>query len=132
MAASTDLPVSADFENGFADEPAEVANTVRMALEAGLAGCSIEDATGDDEGPAIYDPGTAAARIEAAAEVAHGGTVQLVLTARAENYLHGRPDLRDTIRRLRPTRTPAPTSSTPLACTASTTFATSSQPSTGR
>jgi 2-methylisocitrate lyase-like PEP mutase family enzyme len=100
IAASTDLPVSADLENGFADDPAEVAETVRMALGAGLAGCSIEDATGDDEGPAIYDPGTATARIEAAAEVAHGGAIRLVLTARAENYLHGRPDLRDTIRRL--------------------------------
>jgi 2-methylisocitrate lyase-like PEP mutase family enzyme len=100
IAASTELPVSADFENGFADEPAEVARTVRMAIDAGLAGCSIEDATGADEGPAIYDPGAAAARIEAAAEVAHGGPVRLVLTARAENYLHGRPDLRDTIRRL--------------------------------
>jgi 2-methylisocitrate lyase-like PEP mutase family enzyme len=100
IAASTDLPVSADFENGYADDPAGVAETVRMALDAGLAGCSIEDATGDDEGPAIYDSGTAAARIETAAEVAHGGPVHLVLTARAENYLHGRPDLRDTIRRL--------------------------------
>ncbi|MEA2184891.1 MAG: hypothetical protein QOF69_4076 [Solirubrobacteraceae bacterium] len=100
IAASTELPVSADFENGFADDPGEVAQTVRMAIEAGLAGCSIEDATGADDGPPIYDPGTAAARIEAAAEVAHGGPVRLVLTARAENYLHGRPDLRDTIRRL--------------------------------
>ncbi|HEX8156468.1 MAG TPA: isocitrate lyase/phosphoenolpyruvate mutase family protein [Solirubrobacteraceae bacterium] len=100
IARSTDLPVSADFENGFADDPAEVAQTVRMAIDAGLAGCSIEDTTGADEGPALYDPGTAAARIEAAAEVAHGGAVRLVLTARAENYLHGRPDLRDTIRRL--------------------------------
>lgn len=100
IVAATDLPVSADFENGYADDPAGVAETVRMALDAGLAGCSIEDATGDDEGPAIYDPGTATARVEAAAEVAHRGPVHLVLTARAENYLHGRPDLPDTIRRL--------------------------------
>jgi len=100
IAAATPLPVSADLENGFADDPDSVAETVRRAIEAGLAGCSIEDATGDEDGPPIYDPGLSVARIEAAAEIAHAGPVQLVLTARAENYLHGRPDLRDTIRRL--------------------------------
>jgi len=100
IVAATDLPVSADLEHGFADDPEAVAETVRRAIQIGLAGCSIEDSTGDEDGPPIYDPGLAVARIEAAAEVAHAGPVHLVLTARAENYLHGRPDLRDTIRRL--------------------------------
>ena len=99
IVAATDLPVSADLENGFADEPAEVAGTMRLALEAGLAGCSVEDFSGDDDEP-IYEPGLAAERIAAAAEVAHAGPVHLVLTARSENYLHGRQDLQDTIRRL--------------------------------
>jgi 2-methylisocitrate lyase-like PEP mutase family enzyme len=99
IAQATDLPVSADLENGFADEPAGVAQTVRLALEAGLAGCSVEDFTGRQDDP-IYDAGLAAARVEAAAAAAHGGPVHLVLTARAENYLHGRPDLADTIARL--------------------------------
>ena len=99
IAQATDLPVSADLENGFADEPAGVAQTVRLALEAGLAGCSVEDFTGRQDDP-IYDAGLAAARVEAAAAGAHSGPVHLVLTARAENYLHGRPDLADTIVRL--------------------------------
>jgi 2-methylisocitrate lyase-like PEP mutase family enzyme len=97
--AATDLPVSADLEKAFADEPAGVAETVRLALEAGLAGCSVEDFSGREDAP-IYDPGLAAARVAAAAEAAHGGPVHLVLTARAENHLHGRPDLADTIARL--------------------------------
>jgi 2-methylisocitrate lyase-like PEP mutase family enzyme len=96
---ATDLPVSADLENAFADEPSGVAETVRLALEAGLAGCSVEDSSGREDAP-IYDPGLAAERVAAAAETAHGGPVRLVLTARAENYLHGRPDLADTIGRL--------------------------------
>ncbi len=96
---ATGLPVSADLENAFADEPAGVADTVRLALAAGLAGCSVEDFTGRAEEP-IYDAGLAAERVAAAAEAAHGGPVHLVLTARAENYLHGRPDLADTIGRL--------------------------------
>jgi 2-methylisocitrate lyase-like PEP mutase family enzyme len=96
---ATELPVSADLENGFADDPAGTAETVRLALEAGLAGCSVEDATGDQDTP-IYAAGLAAERVQAAAEAAHRGPVHLVLTARAENYLHGRPDLADTIARL--------------------------------
>ena len=100
IAAATELPVSADFENGFADDPDEVAQTVRLAIDAGLAGCSIEDSTGDEASP-IYDPGLARERIAAAAEAAHAGPVHLVLTARAENHLHGRDDLDDTIARLR-------------------------------
>ena len=73
--------------------------TVRLALASGLAGCSIEDYTRDDEAP-IYELAHAAERVAAAAEAAHSGSVHLVLTARAENYLHGRPDLADTIARL--------------------------------
>jgi 2-methylisocitrate lyase-like PEP mutase family enzyme len=99
IVAATDLPVSADLENGFADDPAEVAETLRLALLAGLAGCSVEDATGRQDAP-IYDAGLAAERVRAAADAAHRGPVRLVLTARAENYLHGRPDLADTIARL--------------------------------
>jgi 2-methylisocitrate lyase-like PEP mutase family enzyme len=99
MASATSLPVSADLENGFADEPRGVAQTVGLALHAGLAGCSIEDYTGVADRP-IYDRERAGERIRAAAEIAHAGPVRLVLTARAENYLHGRQDLADTIARL--------------------------------
>lgn len=90
---ATELPVSADLENCF-DDPAE---TARLAVEAGLAGCSIEDFTGDRDDP-ILPRERAAERVSAAAEAGHPG---LVLTARAENYLHGRKDLDDTIARLR-------------------------------
>ncbi len=99
MAASTDLPISADLENCFADDPAGVAETVRMAVGAGLAGCSVEDFTGRPDDP-IYDRSLAVERVAAAAEAAHSGPVHLVLTARAENHLHGRPYLADTIARL--------------------------------
>jgi 2-methylisocitrate lyase-like PEP mutase family enzyme len=99
LAGGTDLPVSADLENCFADEPDGVAQTVRLALDVGLAGCSVEDFTGRQDAP-IYDRVLAAERVAAAAEAAHGGPGWLVLTARAENYLHGRPDLADTIARL--------------------------------
>ena len=99
IVAATGLPVSADLENGFADAPAGVAETMRMSIEVGLAGASVEDFTGRADDP-IYDIGLAAERIAAAAEAAHGGPGRLVLTARAENYLHGRPDLADTIARL--------------------------------
>jgi 2-methylisocitrate lyase-like PEP mutase family enzyme len=100
MAGATELPVSADLENGFADDPEDVAETVRLAIDAGLAGCSIEDFTRDETNP-IYDAELAVQRIAAAAQVAHAGPVELVLTARAENHLHGRDDLDDTIARLR-------------------------------
>src|SRR5205823_2179630 len=96
VVAAVDVPVSADFENGFVDEPAFVAHTVEHAIGAGLAGCSIEDWSGD----AIYDIDLAAERMTAAAEAAHGGEVHLVLTGRAENHIHGRDDLADTIARL--------------------------------
>src|SRR5271166_3280048 len=96
---ATDLPVSADLENGFSDDPAGVAATVERAIDAGLAGCSIEDFTRRVDEP-VYDARLAAERVAAAAEAAHRGPGRLVLTARAENHLHGRPDLDDTIARL--------------------------------
>jgi 2-methylisocitrate lyase-like PEP mutase family enzyme len=96
LAAAVGVPVSADLENGFADDPDGVAQTVRLAIDAGLAGCSIEDHTGRADDP-IYDAGLAKERIAAAAEAAAG---QIVITARSENFLHGRKDLDDTIARL--------------------------------
>ena len=93
------LPVSADLERGFAADAAGVAETVRLALGTGLAGCSIEDYSGEERTP-IYEVAEASERVAAAAEAAHGGAGRLVLTARAENYLHGRADLGDTIVRL--------------------------------
>jgi 2-methylisocitrate lyase-like PEP mutase family enzyme len=96
---ATDLPVSADLENGFGDDPEVVAETVRLALDAGLAGCSIEDFTGLPDHP-IYDVSMAAERMAAASEAAHAGSRRLVLTGRAENHLHGHPDLDDTMARL--------------------------------
>ena len=95
---ATDLPVSADLENGFADDPAGVAETIALARDAGLAGCSVEDSSRQADSP-IYDLGLATERVAAAADAAHAGS-RLVLTARAENYIHGRPDLADTITRL--------------------------------
>ncbi|HEV3226270.1 MAG TPA: isocitrate lyase/phosphoenolpyruvate mutase family protein [Acidimicrobiales bacterium] len=100
IADATDLPVSADLERCFADEPDGVAETIALAIDAGLAGCSVEDFTGDRAAP-IYDLELAVARVAAAAETAHAGPVHFVLTARAENHLHGRTDLDDTIARLR-------------------------------
>jgi 2-methylisocitrate lyase-like PEP mutase family enzyme len=99
IVAATDLPVSADLEKAFADSPDGVAETIRMAVEVGLAGASVEDFTGGEDDP-IYDLRLAADRVAAAAEAAHERPVRLVLTARSENYLHGRPDLADTIARL--------------------------------
>lgn len=99
LAAAVDVPVSADTENGFADDPAGVAETVVLACATGLAGCSIEDFTGRSDDP-VYEIGLAAARVAAAVEAAHRGPTQLVLTARAENHIHGRHELADTIARL--------------------------------
>ena len=96
---ATPLPVSADLENAFAHEPEGVSETITQALGAGLAGCSVEDFSGDQDDP-IYPLELAVERVAAAVEVAHRGPVHLVLTARAENFLHGRPDLDDTIARL--------------------------------
>ena len=99
ISAATELPVTADLENGFGDAPDAVEETVRMAVDAGLAGCSIEDFTRRPDEP-IYPLSRAVERVAAAAEAAHSGSDRLVLTARAENHLHGRGDLDDTIVRL--------------------------------
>jgi len=96
---ATDLPVAADLENGYGDAPEAVAETIRLAGEAGLVGGSIEDSTGDPAGP-IYCLEHAVARIEAAAEAARALPFPFALVARCENFLHDRPDLDDTIRRL--------------------------------
>jgi 2-methylisocitrate lyase-like PEP mutase family enzyme len=93
------VPVSADLENGFVEDPSDVAETVRLAVEAGLAGCSIEDYAGRDK-DTIYEAGLASERVAAAVEAAHSGSRRLVLTARAENLIHGHDDLADTIARL--------------------------------
>jgi 2-methylisocitrate lyase-like PEP mutase family enzyme len=94
---ATDLPVSADLQDGFGRSPEMCAETIRLASEIGLAGGSIEDATGDPNDP-IYEFQLAVDRVQAAAKAAHD--CRFMLTARAENFLHGNPDLADTIRRL--------------------------------
>jgi 2-methylisocitrate lyase-like PEP mutase family enzyme len=99
IAAATALPVNADLEGGYGDSPDEVAETIRLAGQAGAVGGSIEDATGVTADP-IYDIEPAAERMAAAAEAARSLPFPFVLTGRAENYLHGRPDLADTITRL--------------------------------
>lgn len=99
LAPATDLPLSADLENGFGDAPQAAAETIRLAAAAGAVGGSIEDATGRADDP-IYGAEAAAERVRAAAAVARGLDFPFMLTARAENYLHGRRDLKDTIRRL--------------------------------
>src|SRR5512134_1355956 len=99
IAAATDLPVNADLENGYADEPRAAAEMIRLAAEAGVVGGSIEDATGRPADP-IYAFDHAVERVHAAVEVARALPFPFTLTARAENLLHGRPDLDDTIRRL--------------------------------
>jgi 2-methylisocitrate lyase-like PEP mutase family enzyme len=100
IVSSVSVPVSADLENGFADQPEDVATTVGRAVEVGLAGCSIEDFTTRPDAP-LYSISEATERVAAAAEAAHQGRGPgLVLTARAENYLRGHRDLANTIRRL--------------------------------
>jgi 2-methylisocitrate lyase-like PEP mutase family enzyme len=99
IVAATELPVSADLENGFGDDPDTVAQTIRMAAATGLAGGSIEDSTGRADEP-VYPFELAVERIRAAADAAHALPFPFTLTARAENHLVGRPDLHDTIRRL--------------------------------
>ncbi|WP_171178913.1 oxaloacetate decarboxylase [Ruegeria sp. HKCCD8929] len=97
IVAATDLPVSADLEDGFGAPPEACAETIRMACDIGLVGGSIEDATGDPDNP-IYEMDTAVDRVRAAAEAARD--LPFLLTARAENHLWDRPDLDDTIQRL--------------------------------
>jgi 2-methylisocitrate lyase-like PEP mutase family enzyme len=99
IVAATDCPVSADLEKGFGDSPQVVAQTILLAAEAGLVGGSIEDASGNDEKP-LYEMSHAVERVAAAAEAARALPFPFTLTARAENYLRGNPDLEDTIRRL--------------------------------
>ena len=96
---ATDLPVNVDLENGFAHAPREAAEAIRLAAEAGAAGGSIEDATGDPKDP-IYDFDLSVARVRAAVVVARAQPVPFLLTARAENLIRGRTDMADTIRRL--------------------------------
>lgn len=97
IVAATDLPVSADLEDGFGAAPETCADTIRLACDIGLVGGSIEDATGDDRNP-VYDFSQSVERVHAAAEATVG--LPFLLTARAENFLWDRPDLDDTIRRL--------------------------------
>ncbi len=99
LAEATDLPVSADLENGFAHEPEQAAETFLLAAEAGVVGGSIEDFSGDRDQP-IYDLSQAVERVHAAVEAARSLDFPFTLTARAENFLHDRPDLDDTLRRL--------------------------------
>ena len=97
---ATELPVSADLEKGFGDEPGAAAETIRLAASIGLVGASIEDATGDPAHP-LFDPETATQRIAAAVAAARQQSFPFTLTARAENHLRGNPDLADTIGRLK-------------------------------
>jgi len=97
---ATDLPVSADLEKGFGDAPEVVAETIRLAAEAGLVGCSIEDASGNPDAP-IFELSHATERIAAAAAAARALPFPFTLTGRTENFLRGRPDLDDTIKRLK-------------------------------
>jgi 2-methylisocitrate lyase-like PEP mutase family enzyme len=99
IAQAIDLPVNADLENGYADEPKKAAEIIRTAAAAGVVGGSIEDATGREDKP-IYDFNLAVERVAAAAEIAHSLPFPFTFTARAENFLHGRRDLDDTVRRL--------------------------------
>jgi 2-methylisocitrate lyase-like PEP mutase family enzyme len=96
---ATALPVAADLENGFGDKPSQVAETIRLAAVAGLVGGSIEDATGDKQDP-LYEASYATERIAAAVEAARSLSFPFTLTARAENFIRGNPNLDDTIQRL--------------------------------
>lgn len=99
LVQATELPVSADLENGFAGSASAVGETFDLAAQIGLAGASIEDFTGEADSP-IYGVEAATERVSSAAEACHRGPAPLVLTGRAENFLHGQSDLADTIRRL--------------------------------
>ena len=99
IVGATELPVSADLEKGFGDTPQIVAETVRLAADAGLAGCSIEDATGDSDRP-LFDCSLAVERVSAAVQAARALPFPFMLTARCENFLRGNPNLDDTIKRL--------------------------------
>ena len=100
IVAATELPVNADFESGYGADAAAVGESVRLAVATGVAGLSIEDATGDSANP-IHDLDMAVARLRAAREAINANGGDTLLVGRAENFLHGRPDLADTIARLR-------------------------------
>jgi 2-methylisocitrate lyase-like PEP mutase family enzyme len=100
MVAATELPINADFESGYGATPADVGESVRLAVATGVAGLSIEDSTGDPARP-IHDLPAALARLRAAREAVDAAGGDTLLVGRAENYLHGRPDLADTVARLR-------------------------------
>ena len=100
IAAATDVPLNADFENGFAHDPEGVAENVTRCIETGVAGLSIEDFTGDNDNP-LYDFDLALARVKAARAAIDKAGGDVVFTARTEGFIHGRPDLDETIRRLK-------------------------------
>lgn len=100
VSAAVDVPVNADFEGGYAVEPADVAAHVRLAADTGIAGLSIEDSTGDPDQP-LFDHGLAVERISAARQAIDDGGTGVVLTGRSEGFVCGRPDIDETIRRLR-------------------------------
>jgi 2-methylisocitrate lyase-like PEP mutase family enzyme len=100
MAEATDVPLNADFEGGFADDPEGVARHVKLCIDTGVAGLSIEDATGDDKNP-LYDFDLAVARVKAAREAIDKAGGDVVFTARSEGFIRGRPDMEETLRRVR-------------------------------
>src|ERR1700730_17635092 len=100
MVEATDLPINADFENGFAPDAAGVAESVRLAVESGVAGLSIEDSTGDPSRP-LYELDTAVERNSAARKAIDKAGGDTLLVGRAEGFLHGRPDIEDAVHRLR-------------------------------
>jgi len=100
IAAATDIPLNADFENGFADDPAGVAANVKLCIDTGVAGLSIEDFTGDETDP-LYGFDLALARVRAAREAIDKSGSNVVFTARTEGFIHKRPDIDETIRRLK-------------------------------
>ena len=100
IAQAADIPVNADFENGFADDPDGVAANVELCVETGVAGLSIEDYTGDDADP-LYSFDLAVARVRAARQVIDASGSGVLLTGRSEGFIHGRPDLAETVRRLK-------------------------------
>src|SRR5262249_41663932 len=100
IAAAADVPVNADFEGGYADDPAAVAESVRLCIATGIAGLSIEDSTGDPAKP-LYDFDLALARVRAARAAIDNAGGDVVFTARPEGFVRGRPDLEETVRRLK-------------------------------
>lgn len=100
IAEATDIPVNADFEGGYADDPDEVAANVRLCVDTGVAGLSIEDFTGDESNP-LYDFDMAVKRVRAARDAIDKAGGDVIFTARTEGFIHNRPDLDETIRRLK-------------------------------